>query len=198
MKLHPGHRTHLLHNVDGIRHMIIVLNGYPGVGKLTIGRELATLIDARMLDIHSVYNVAFALTEFKSPEFIETVEQIEAIAHDLIKKLPADQPVVLTTVLAGTDEWGDQEWRRIKELGRERPPLLVVHVSCELEENKRRISSDERMLMLKPRDPAMAVRNQLGAKPLSGLDESRLLELDTTNMTPTEAARTIAAWAFEG
>ncbi len=44
---------------------------------------------------------------------------------------------------------------------------------------------------------AMAIRNQLGAKPLSGLDERRLLELDTTNMTPTEAASTISSWAIE-
>lgn len=80
--------------------MIIVLNGYPGVGKLTIGQELISRISGRLLDIHSVYNVAFALTEFKSPEFIETVEKIEAIAHDLIRKLPAEMPVVLTTVLA--------------------------------------------------------------------------------------------------
>ena len=50
--------------------MIIVLNGYPGVGKLSIGRKLARLVDGRLLDIHSIYNVAFALTEFRSPEFI--------------------------------------------------------------------------------------------------------------------------------
>ena len=177
--------------------MIIVLNGYPGVGKLTIGRELAALMDGRMLDIHSVYNVAFALTEFKSPEFIKTVEQIEAIAHNLILNLPAEQPVVLTTVLAGTDDWGDQEWRRIVELGQQRPPLLVVHVTCDLEENQRRIASEERIMKLKLRDPAVAVRNQMGAKPLLGLDEDRLLTLDTTSMTPAEAAQTISAWAMQ-
>ena len=55
--------------------MIIVLNGYPGVGKLTIGRELTTLMNGRLLDIHTVYNLAFALTEFKSPEFRDTVEK---------------------------------------------------------------------------------------------------------------------------
>lgn len=177
--------------------MIIVLNGYPGVGKLTIGRELAALMEGRMLDIHSVYNVAFALTEFKSPEFVETVEEIEAIAHRLIRKLPAQQPVVLTTVLAGTDERANNEWRRIVELGQERPPFCVVHVSCDLDENKRRIASEERILKLKLRDPAVAVRNQLGAQPLLGLDESHLLTLDTTGMTPLEAAQEISAWAAQ-
>ncbi|MDK1489827.1 hypothetical protein QN219_07125 [Sinorhizobium sp. 7-81] len=104
--------------------MIVVLNGYPGVGKLTIGQELISKISGRLLDIHSVYNVAFALTEFKSPEFIETVEKIEAIAHDLILRLPAEIPVVLTTVLAGSSDWGDAEWQRIVRLGRERGSVV--------------------------------------------------------------------------
>ena len=171
--------------------MIIVLNGYPGVGKLTVGRELATILEGRMLDIHSVYNVAFALTEFKSPAFVETVEQIEAIAHNLILKLPIDQAVVLTTVLAGQDDWGDQEWRRIVALGRQRPPFLVVHMSCDLEENKRRIASEDRIMMQKLRDPAVAVRNQTSAKALLGLDEQNLLKLDTAGMTPPAAAKAI-------
>lgn len=177
--------------------MIIVLNGYPGVGKLTIGGELAALMDGRMLDIHSVYNVAFALTEFKSPEFVETVEQIEAIAHNLIRKLPAEQSVVLTTVLAGTDDRAGREWGRIVELGQQRPPLLVVHVSCDLEENKRRIASEDRLMKRKLRDPNVAVRNQTGAVPLFGLDEDHLLQLDTTDLTPTEAAQAISAWAMQ-
>ena len=47
--------------------------------------ELATLLGGRLLDIHSVYNVAFALTEFPSPEFRQAVEEVEAVAHKLIR-----------------------------------------------------------------------------------------------------------------
>ncbi|MGL4236833.1 AAA family ATPase [Tabrizicola sp.] len=174
--------------------MIIALNGYPGVGKLAIGRELAALINGRLLDIHTVYNLAFALTEFKSPEFRETVEKIEAIAHDLIQRLPPQQPVVLTTVLAGESDWGAAEWQRIVDLGQKRPPFLVVHVSCDLEENIRRIQSEERDLKRKPRDPEYAIRNQNQAKPLAGLDAENLLRLDTTSMSIVEAAQTICGW----
>ncbi len=175
--------------------MIIVLNGYPGVGKMTIGAELADLLGGRMLDIHSVYNVAIALTEFKSPEFIETVERIEAIAHELIRALPAEQPVVLTTVLTGRSEWADRQWDRIVELGRERPPFQVVHVACDLAENERRIASAGRAAKRKLRDPEVAVRNQTGAESLRGLDATHLLTLDTTSMTAGGAADEIAAWA---
>ncbi|WEX86562.1 AAA family ATPase [Sinorhizobium garamanticum] len=174
--------------------MIIVLNGYPGVGKLTIGQELISKISGRLLDIHSVYNVAFALTEFKSPEFIETVEKIEAIAHDLILKLPVEIPVVLTTVLAGSSDWGNAEWQRIVRLGRERGPLFVVHMHCDLEENIRRIEAAERSAKRKPRDADMARRNHALGKVLAGIDEMNLLKLDVTTLSPTDAATKIAEW----
>ncbi|MBL4727595.1 MAG: hypothetical protein JKY83_13210 [Rhizobiaceae bacterium] len=60
--------------------MLIILNGYPGVGKLSIGSELIKLIEGRMLDIHSVYNVAFALTNYRSKAFYQTVRSIQDIA----------------------------------------------------------------------------------------------------------------------
>ncbi|MGR9156243.1 AAA family ATPase [Rhizobium leguminosarum] len=175
--------------------MIIVLNGYPGVGKLTIGQELISQISGRLLDIHSVYNVAFALAEFKSPEFIEAVEKIESVAHDLILKLPTEVPVVLTTVLAGSSDWGDAEWKRIVRLGDERGPLFVVHIHCDLEENIRRIEAAGRAAKRKPRDAEMARRNHAHGKILAGIDEANLLQLDVTDMSPTEAATKIAEWA---
>ncbi|WP_299477396.1 AAA family ATPase [uncultured Roseibium sp.] len=177
--------------------MIVVLNGYPGVGKLTIGRLLAEKLGGRLLDIHSVYNVAFALTEFKSPKFRETVEKIEAIAHDLILELPEDVPVVLTTVIAGDSDWGDLEWDRLWALGRERPPFCVVHVSCDLDENIKRICSPARDGHRKPRDPEMARRNQEQAKPLAGLDVPNLLLLNTTLLSAEESATRIASWIEE-
>lgn len=174
--------------------MIIVLNGYPGVGKLTIGRALAGLLGGKLLDIHTVYNVAFALTEFKTPEFREAVERVEEIAHDLVLKLPAGTPVVLTTVIAGDSEWGNAEWKRLEDLGEERPPFCVIHLSCGLEENIRRIRDPGRDGMRKPRDPGMARRNQEQAKPLAGLDARHLLKLDTTGLSAQASAQRIADW----
>lgn len=177
--------------------MIIVLNGYPGVGKLTIGRKLASVLHGKLLDIHTIYNVAFALTEFRSPEFREAVKKVEAIAHDLIYRLPQDQPVVLTTVLAGDSELANAEWNRMEQLGEARPPFCVVHITCDLKENTRRIQSEERDKKMKPRDPGMALRNQTEAKVLAGSNELNLLRLDTTNMTPDDAANVISDWVLQ-
>lgn len=174
--------------------MIIVLNGYPGVGKLTIGRALAEKLNGKLLDIHSVYNIAFALTEFRTPEFREAVERVEEIAHDLVLKLPGETPVVFTTVIAGDSDWGAAEWSRLQKLGEARAPFCVVHLSCALEENIRRIRDPGRDGMRKPRDPEMARRNQQQAKPLAGLDARHLLKLDTTRLPPEESAQRIADW----
>jgi predicted kinase len=63
--------------------MLIQLNGWPGVGKLTIARRLAERLSARVLDNHSIYNVAFALTKPRSPEFYETVRAVREVACGL-------------------------------------------------------------------------------------------------------------------
>ena len=174
--------------------MIIVLNGYPGVGKLTIATELASQLGARLLDIHTMYNVAFALTEPKSSEFYETIEEVEAIAHNLVLRRPEGEPTVLTTMLAGDSEWGDAEWGRIVRLGEARPPLCVIHVWCDIDENVRRIESVGRSSVRKLRDPDMARRNHDEAKPLYGLVARHLLKLDATSLEPAEAATRIAEW----
>lgn len=180
---------------QGDESVILVLNGYPGVGKLTIGRHLAELLKGRLLDIHTIYNVAFALTEFKTPAFRSAVERVEAVAYDLARQRPAGEPLVMTTVLAGQSDWGDAEWNRIVALGADRPPFCVVHILCALAENKRRIQSPDRGAMHKPRDPSYAQRNHTEAKPLYGSDAAHLLELDTTNLSAEAAARSIANWA---
>jgi len=157
--------------------MIIVLNGYPGVGKLTIGRELAKLLEARLVDIHTLYNLAFALTEFRPPDFYETVRHTEQIADDLIATLPNDVPVVFTTVLTGKSAWVIEEWQRFCERGDRRPPLVMVHLVCDLEENVRRIQSPERKGKGKLQGAGVALRNHASKEQLIGAEVDNTLEL---------------------
>jgi tRNA uridine 5-carbamoylmethylation protein Kti12 len=174
--------------------MIIVLNGYPGVGKLTIGTALTSLLNARMLDIHTVYNLAFALSDFGTPTFWDTIEQVENIAYDLIEKLPLDQPIIFTTVLTDKSVREREEWAKLVKLGQTRPPFCVVHIGCDLDENIRRIQSPERSQKRKPRIAEMAKRNQSEAEPLAGLSEQHLLQIDTTNLSADQAAIKIQTW----
>jgi hypothetical protein len=112
--------------------LIIHINSYPGVGKLTIGRHLAELLNGKLLDNHSIYNVAFAVTEFRTPPFYQTVRAVRDVAYARLLELPP------TT------------------------PLLVVILSCSPEENARRIQNEERASKRKPLNPEMVRANSTG------------------------------------
>lgn len=178
--------------------MLIVLNGYPGVGKLSIGRELAALTGGRLLDVHTVYNLAFALTDVWSEAFYETVRAVWRVADERVLALPAGVPVILTEVNTEVaTAWERECWTRVLHLAESRGPLMVVHVVCDLDENKRRTQSAGRELTRKPRDPAMAERNHAGGARLSGSDAAHLLRLDVTALSKVEAAQAIQGWVGE-
>jgi len=174
--------------------MLIVLNGYPGVGKLTIAQEVAASVDGRLLDNHSIYNVAFALTKFKTPAFYEAVRSVQRIADDLISNLPVDTPIILTEALTIGSEWTDECWGRVRRLATTRGPLFVVHVTCDLDENKRRIRSEGRSFKRKPRDPDYAQKTHDKGKPLAGGDLPNCLRLDVTRLSEHAAAESIVTW----
>lgn len=177
--------------------MLIVLNGPPGVGKLTVARELALILRAKLLDAHTVYNVAFALTEFRSPAFYETVRAVEAIAHERVRALPAETPVIMTTAAFEGSEWADESWGRLTALAEERNGMAVALLRCSLEENERRIASEGRGAKRKPQDREMARRNQERLDRLMKRGADRTLAIDTTGLSAQETARQIAEWMNE-
>lgn len=174
--------------------MLIILNGYPGVGKLTIGRELHDLIGGKFVDNHSIYNLAFALTEFRSREFYETVQAVQDIADARILALPENTPVILTEIITDGSPRTDGIWRRLQKLSTSCGPILIVHLHCDLDENMRRIQNVERDHKRKPRDAEMARRNHEDGKALSSRAPAHLMQLDTTALTASESAKRIADW----
>jgi len=173
--------------------MIIEIAGQAGVGKLTIGRLLAARLSGRLLDNHSIYNVAFALTEYRSEAFYRTVQAVRDIAWQAALDLPPETPLLLTTA-SGTIPWWREQWRdAVVDLARQRGSrLLLVHLLCSDEENRRRIASPDRLASRKPVDPAAVDRNGERLTLIDHGDE--LLELDVTNLTAEDAAERIALW----
>lgn len=177
--------------------MIIHINSYAGVGKLTIATALADLIGAKVLDNHSVYNVGFALTEFRSPAFYETVRAVRDIAFDRILTLPAELPVILTNWYSQDSDWSRENWDEVIALARRRQTALnIVVLACSVEENIRRIQCEGRESARKPRDPAMVAGNRAG-RPLLDYGGDRLLRLDVTSLSAQDAASRIANWLAE-
>ena len=177
--------------------MLIHINSYPGVGKLTIALALQPLIGGRVLDNHSVYNVAFALTEFKSQAFYDTVRAVRKIAYARVLDLPSTTPVILTNAHSEDSDWGNECWDDAIALAEKRgSPLFNVVLSCDPEVNAQRIQGPERIGGRKPRDPDMFPGNRMGRRLLSRGGDA-LLELDVSNLSAVDAATTIATWLRE-
>jgi hypothetical protein len=175
--------------------MLIHLNGFPGVGKLTIGKLLCDRLQGRLLDNHSVYNVAFALTEFKSPEFYDAVRAVQTIAYERAAQLPREIPLILTNAHFEDSTWGNECWDAAIDLARRRgSALYVVILSCnDLDEHDRRIRSPDRALKRKPQDPAIYTGRQSGRRPIDrGGDH--LLHLDVTALRAEDSADRIVQW----
>lgn len=176
--------------------MIIHINGYPGVGKLTIAEILARKLGARLLDNHSIYNVALALTEFKSPEYYDTIRTVREIAYRRVLDLPAGIPVILTNAHFADSTWGNECWDAVVDLSRSRgAALLIVVLECSREENARRIQGLDRASKRKPRDPGMFRGNAEG-RPLLDRDGDHLLRLDITELRAEESASRIEEWVL--
>jgi hypothetical protein len=177
--------------------MLVHINSYAGVGKLTIGRALANHLGGKLLDNHTIYNIAFALTEFRTPEFYDTARAARDLAFQRVLHLPPTQPVILTNWYSQGSSWGEENWDEVIALAKRRPsPLAVVVLACSPEENARRIQSAGRDAMRKPRAAALVEDNRNG-RPLIDRGGDKTLYLDVTDMDAEEAAGAIAAWLRE-
>src|SRR5262249_53636540 len=126
--------------------------------------------------------------------FYDTVRAVREIAYQRILDLPQAVPVVLTNWYSQGAAWGEENWDRAIRLAKERGCALNgVILSCQPEENARRILGPERAGKRKPQDTGMVSDNREG-RPLLDRGGDRLLRLDVTDLSASEAAEKIAAW----
>jgi thymidylate kinase len=125
--------------------VIIHLNGWPGSGKLTVARVVARKIEARLLDNHTLHDVAVRLCDRHTPEYWELYFQVRDAAFKRIRVLPSQQMLVMTNALTLESDRDRQVWSAIKALALDRGvPLVAVTLQCSVDENVRRITSESR------------------------------------------------------
>lgn len=176
--------------------MILSINGWPGVGKLTVGQELADRLNGRLLDNHTLINPAKALTEYGSTEYYDAIRSIRTIAFEYVLQLSPNIPVILTNVIAtgGPKEFAKEHWQAICSLAaNRRAPLLSVTLDCDVSEQERRIVSSHRRSLRKMIDPAViAVLRKERSLFDDGADFH--VSIDNTAMSPRDCAGKIIEW----
>lgn len=166
---------------------LVFLYGGPAVGKRTVGGELAALTGWPLHHDHMAVDLAVALFPFDDPRFLRLrhrlhLDTLEAAAQGGLPGL------VFAYCVGGA--WDDSFL--IDVIARFGAEACFVHLTCDLEENKRRVAGPDRGRFKKMTDSRALLET------LRAIDFSRKvahpnhLALDTTGLSPVDAAGAIA------
>jgi gluconate kinase len=170
--------------------MIVHLNGWPGVGKRTIGFELAKTLRARFIHNHLLHDVAIVCAGLNDPDRWALYEQVRTAAYASLKKRSLAEVFVMTNGLCKNAPREIEAWNRVVDLAVSRNvPLVPVVLEAAPDEIIRRVQSPERSGK-KMTDPVQ-LRSYFGEDTLQYPDVSELLVLDVTSLMPEEAAARI-------
>lgn len=183
------------------RPTIFHLIGNPGVGKYTVGKELAALTGARLIDNHAIANVIFGLLDQDGikPLPMGVWKYVGAVRRAVLDTMTELSPRHLSFVLTNYFRGGDEaeynlflENVAVAEIRASR--FVPVLLTCETPELMQRIGTDSRRQRMKLLDPVAAARANDELPPFD-TGHPNFLRLDTTRTAPEETAGKIAEWA---
>jgi len=112
--------------------MFIVMRGYPGTGKSTIARAIATALHAPLIDRDIIRQVAV--------DILEDQPRIGRFSYELMFALIREQLRLGLSVVVDTPLTYRITYEQAQELARSFGiPMLVVHCQCPPEVQKRRL-----------------------------------------------------------
>lgn len=174
---------------------LVYLLGSPGVGKRTVADALHRLTGAIVLDNHRINLPIVSLFDWDGSERLPTeiwgyIDRVRDSVLDALAELaPRDASYVLTNAL----EVSHVAWlERIERIATSRGSVFVpVLLECELEEQLRRVATEDRVERLKLSDPDYAREFIAGSEFYRPTGPTSLV-LDTTRRNPDDTARLIA------
>lgn len=184
--------------VDFTKTIIVLLLGYPGVGKRTVGTALVERLNGVLVD-NQLINIPI-LTLFKwdgkfqlpSDVFEYTAPIRQAILDTIEKLAPSTNSYVFTNVLEAADAVASRsEYDKLRALAERRGSVFqAVRVTCDPQVQVTRIDTPDRRARLKGSDPE-GYRRYTQNVPLWWPPEDELLTIDTTTATPEQSAELI-------
>lgn len=170
--------------------MIIHLNGWPGVGKKTIGQIVAARLGARFIHNHLLHDVAIVCHGLSDPARWVLYEEVRRAAYEALRRRPREEVFVMTNALCTNSTRERDAWSHVVDLAVDRGvPLIPIVLEADFAENGRRIQERERVGR-KMADPDM-LREIMAADTIQRPDVPELLVLDVTKLSSAGAAEAI-------
>ena len=182
---------------DKLKNTIIVLIGFAGTGKYTIGRELCERTGAKLIDNHLINNPIFKVVDADGirplpPDVWDKVKTIRAIVYDAIRELsPPELSFVFTIELIEGKPGEEKAFDDLKELATARKSVFVpFRLLCDVDELCRRVASPGRIAMLKAISLEAARQKSADCEVLKA-EHPNSRTIDVTGKSPSDSADAI-------
>lgn len=166
---------------------LIFIYGFPGVGKLTVARELAKLSGYKLFHNHLTLDLLGSVFEFGTEPFIELREKIWLSVFEEASKRKLDG-LIFTFVFEKTVRGDFLD--KIEDTLNDNDSIKFVKLTCDEAELKKRIKDKSREKFDKMTSfngfKEMLDKGAIYEPKLSGV-----LELDITHLSPKKAAEKI-------
>ena len=183
--------------MPALQNTIIVLLGFAGTGKYTIGRDLARLTGAKLIDNHLINNALFTAVNADGvtplpQEIWAKLKRVRQVVYETIGELSSPElSFVFTIQLIEEDPDDHKAFADLVDLAAARRSVFVpIRLICELEELCRRIASPGRAAMLK-QITAEAARQRAESKSVLIPRHPYVRTIDVTRKSASDSAAEI-------
>lgn len=167
---------------------VIILTGWPGVGKTTVARRIAERTGFPLLDDHLTYAPIIRFLRKGSRRAHELNVQVRGAILEMLLRSPIPGTVVTTgyrrkavgQFIALAVDLGTAFESRID----------IVRLVCDWDEHKRRVTSPTRHGIGKTRT-VQELKRKMATPPFLGLPDYPPLVIDTTALSPERCAARI-------
>ena len=166
---------------------VILLNGFPGVGKFSIGRRLFEMFDpkhARFIDNHLLIDPVQAIIPGRGADHKALRHAFRQVAFDALTTIEdASTTLIFTSCLSSLKEDQQVFEEYLAMASRRRVPFFLFNISCDREEHHSRLVTTERTTGSKTKLVSLEILDDM-------LDKHQLVTIvQNKTTTPESSAR---------
>jgi shikimate kinase len=168
---------------------LVLLYGPPGVGKLTVARELVKLTGFKLFDNHVSIDAVRHVFDFGDPPFWPLNTRFRLDVYEAAAKYGTDLITTLAYVYPDDTDFVESILESVERHGGR---VALVHLTCRLPVLERRIASESRRLTSKVKSVEVARTDMERRDYFTPIPGRESLRIDNTELPPTAAAQQIA------